>query len=167
MIKHNHFIKGITLIEMLLAVTLMCLLLGVVIAIYSMGATAWKEGEIMIPLQRNASFAMEKMARGTNGADGIREARTVTLTSASEIQYTSGIDSVMRRFYLSGSQVMYDPDNSLVGDEIAIVDNVRTNPAGLTFSVSGDVVTISLTLEDRVRDRIVNIELKTNVTLRN
>ncbi len=58
---------------------------------------------------------------------------------------------------------MYDPNTSASDDESSIAENVT----GLTFAVSGSLVTIDLNLEGQVIDRKINVDLSTQVKLRN
>ena len=161
--------KGVTPIELLLATAIVLLAVGSVTAIYIMSTTVWKEGSAQIALQREASIVMEKMLRGINGMNGIREADTVLLPNANNIRYTSGVDSKERSFYLSSGQIMYDPNTSVASNEFSIAGKVRTSPPGLIFTLNANenVVTISLGMEDRVRDRVINADLTSQVRLRN
>ncbi|MFC1644244.1 hypothetical protein ACFL5C_02895 [Candidatus Omnitrophota bacterium] len=138
-----------------------------VIAVYLVAQTVWIEGNARINLQRQARTAMEEMVRGVDGTDGIREAASVTISGGTNIQYTSGVDGTERSFYLSGDEIMYDPDTSSGGDEFSIGENVRTTPSGLSFSESDDVVTIDLSMEDQVGDKTISVDLSGQVKLRN
>ena len=169
----NCYQKGFTIIELLTVMAIMGLVIGGVITIYIMGATAWKEGSVQVALQRGGSIAMEKMVRGVYGTNGIREAKhntdsepnNVTLHSGNtEIQYKSGIDNVTRRFYLSGSEIWYDSDTSPGGG-----DCIAENVTGLTFSPSliDNMVTINLGMEGQVIDKTIKVDLSTEVKLRN
>lgn len=165
MVRFIHERGGYTLIEIFIALTIVLLVMGGALGIYVMAMTAWKEGGIQISLQRKASIAMEKMVRGVDGRNGIRSASAVSSSSASTIQYTSGQE---RSFYLSGSEIMYDPDTSTSNDEYAIAENVTT-PSGLTFSVSasGTIITINLSMQDNVMGKDINVSVSTQVKLRN
>ena len=161
--------KGVTLVEFLTATAIVILAVGSVVAVHVMSTTAWKEGNTEIALQRQASIAMEKMMRGVRGIDGIREADSVTLISSNVLEYTSAIDLVERSFYLSGTDLMYDPDTTIASNEYSIAENLTTTPPGLIFSLNAneDIVTIELSMSDRVRDRVINASLTGHVKLRN
>ncbi len=163
----NRYQKGFTIIELVIVTAIMGLVIGGVIAIYIMGTTAWKEGSVQVALQRGGSIAVEKMIRGVDGTNGIREASSVELytsdTVYNVIRYTSGIDSQERSFYLSSGEIMYDPNTSISDDEFSIAENVT----GLTFAVSDSLVTIDLNLEGQVIDRTIKVDLSTEVKLRN
>jgi hypothetical protein len=173
MIRSNYYRKGLTVVEILFATSIMLFAIGGIIVIYLMATIAWKEGSALITLQRSASMAMEKMVRGVNGTNGIREANSVILPNANTIRYMSGIDGKVRSYYLSNNGIMYDPDMAIFNDEFFIARKVRINPSGLTFSVSSDgkLVTINLGMQDSVRSintmKNINVDLCTKVKLRN
>jgi len=167
MVRFTYGQRGFTVVEVLIAVVIMALVITGAISIYMMSITAWREGSTQIALQRTASIAMEKMVRGIDGRNGIREASSVTRPNDTTIKFTSGIDAQERSFYLSGSEIIYDPDTSTTDDEFPIVENIRTTPSGLTFVVSGAVVTINLGMQGMVRGKAIDINLSTSVKLRN
>jgi prepilin-type N-terminal cleavage/methylation domain-containing protein len=152
--------KGFTIVEVSLATVIMLLVVAGTAAVYLMAMTTWHEGGAQVMLQRGASIAMEKMVRGVDGTDGIRESQSVACSSGS-IQYTSGIDDKTRRFYLSNGEIWYeDPDET--GD-VSIAENV----SGLTFTLSNDRVIITITMADQIRDKSITADLSTQVKLRN
>jgi len=159
--------KGFSLIEVLLAPLILVFVVGGTMVIYMMSITTWKEATTQITLQRNASITMEKMVRGVAGVGGIREAVSATLVNANTIRYVDNTSSNERSFYLSDGQVFYDPDTTIANDEFSIVYDVRTNPAGLVFAINSDLITISLGLEDDVRDTVINVDLSTKIKMRN
>lgn len=170
--------QGLTLVEILIAVTIMGLVVGGAISIYLMSITAWKEGSVQIALQRKGSLAMEKMVRGIDGRKGIREAREISSpavgSSATQIDFVDADDSTLTRsFYFSAgldddantvadNQLIYEDEN---GNETSIIkNNLRT----LTFNhLSDDVVTINLGVQDTVRNKEINVDLSTTVKKRN
>lgn len=181
MVRFIYDRGGFTLIEILIAITIMGLVVGGAISVYLMSITAWKEGSVQIALQRKGSLAMEKMVRGVNGRYGIREGRATTLTLVGSDRIEVAVDmndpptpgdasdDTTISFYKSGDQLIYDPDTSptATGDEFPIAENVRTVPPGLTFAVSGGIVTIDLGMQDKVRDKDINVDLSTTVKIRN
>lgn len=167
--------RGFTLVEILIAATIMVLVVGGAISIYLMAITAWKEGSVQIALQRDASLAMEKMVRGIYGRKGIREAQQISLpatgSSGTRIDFVDAEDSTLTRsFYFStglDGDASTVADNQLMSSETTdpiIKSNVRT----LTFNhLSDDVVTINLGVQDTVRNKEINVDLSTTVKKRN
>lgn len=167
--KSDYLIQGFTLIEFIFVSFIMLMVICGIIEIYLMSTTVWMEGSAQITLQRKASTAMEKMVRGVGGSDGLREATDASCPSSTSVLYTSGIDDVQRRFYLSGNVLMYDPDTSISNNELSIVDCIRTtsSPQGIMFQTGYGIVTINLGMEGAVRDKKINVDLSTSVKLRN
>jgi len=155
--------KGFSLIELLIASIIGTLVVAGVWFIYLMSSNIWKEGYVQITLQQEAGLAMDKMVWGMDGKNGIREAESVSVPNSYTIEYTSGLDSVERSFYLEDGEILYDPDTSSADDEYAIAEDVSS----LTFSQAGGVVTITLNAQQDVRDKYINVPLTTRVKLRN
>jgi len=156
---------GLTLVEVLVASAIATIVIAGSVAFYLMAHTAWIDCSKRVPLQRRASLAMEKMVRGVEGIHGIREADSViTSNGDTKIEYTSGIDAKERSFFLNGSKITYDPDTSTADDEF---DMIPEKVSGLTFAVSGSIVTIDLDMHDKVRDTDINVNLSTKVKIRN
>jgi len=152
---------------MMMAVLITSLAIGSMVAFYMMSQKAWVENNTRVDVQRQARVAMDKMVRGENGTNGIREATSITVPDSATIQYISGIDAVERSFYLDGNDIMYDPDTAASDDESAIAWDVRTSPAGLIFTVNGSVVTIEVYIEDEVNGKAMSAALSTKVKIRN
>jgi len=166
--------KGMSLPEVLIAVFILSMSIGGVMSFYMMTQKTWVESKAQTLLARNAGVAMDFMTRGVPETDGIRggireaEAESVTC-SGSTIVYTSGIDSLERRFYLSGSDLIYDPDTNTSGDEYQIVGDVSTDPVGLGFTLNENknIVTIKLDLESQEGGITRTASLSTRVYFRN
>jgi len=149
--------------ELLIAVTITTLMVAGILAVYLKSLTAWHEGSVQLTLQRKSSMVMERMVRGVDGTNGIREAGNITVPNSYTIQYASGVDGTERSFYLSGSDIMYDSDTSLADDESSIAEKISS----LTFTLSGNMVTITLNMQEAVRDRNLQIDLTTRIKVRN
>jgi len=161
--------KGMTLPELMIGISIFMLIMGGTLTVYIMSITAWHEGSTQIYLQRDAALAMEKMVRGVSGRNGLREADTVT-PLGNGIAYRSAIDAVERSFYLNvaGDTIMYDPNTADPNAApFAITDNVRTDIPGLTFVLTGTMVTITLQMRDTVRGKAIDVDLSTAVKMRN
>jgi len=168
--------KGFTMSELLLAITISMILLAVVITFYIMTNKLWAYGNAKANLQRKARGTVERMVRGVNGFNGLREATTIDSPAVGFSQ-----DSVMfsdtlgssRSFYLSGgpdgnkatfldNQLRYIDD---AGNDTVILDNYISS---LSFNtISSDSIDINIGLQDTVRGQTVDINLYTHVTLRN
>jgi len=165
MINFNS--RALTIVEVLVASAIIIVVIAGSLAFYLIARSAWVDCSKRVPLQRKASLAMEKMVRGIGGRNGIREAdagSVIVTDSDTRIEYTSGIDAKERSFYLSDSKIIYDPDTTIAGDEI---DMIAGKVNSLTFTISGDIVTINLGMQDAVRDKSISVDLQTEVRCRN
>ena len=167
MINFNS--RAFTIVETLIASAIIIVVIAGSLSFYLIARSAWIDCSKRVPLQRKASLAMEKMVRGIDGRNGIREAdagSVIITDSDTKIEYTSGIDAKERGFFLNGSKITYDPDTDplVTGDEF---DMIPEKVSGLTFAVSGSIVTIDLDMHDKVRDTDINVNLSTKVKIRN
>jgi len=165
--KHVCRYNGFSLIELMIAILIMALVVVGTLYVYLMSLSAWKEGSTQITLQRKASTVMEKMVRGIDGQNGIRESSSVSITASGDnIEYISGVygqEGEERSFYLSGTDIMYDPDTTTPDDEYAVAENV----SDLIFSASGDIVNIDLNMSCEAGSKNMTVNIFTVVELRN
>lgn len=187
MVRFIYERRGFTLIEILIAITIMGLVVGGAISIYLMSITAWREGSVQIALQREGSLAMEKMVRGIDpyGRKGIREAQQISLpatgSSGTRIDFVDADNpNPTRSFYFSpgsdgdpstvaDNQLRYIDEN---GNDTPIIENnvlmIKNGVPISTFDhLSAEIVTINLGMQDRVRDKDINVDLSTTVKIRN
>ncbi|MCK5450847.1 MAG: hypothetical protein KAI70_03690 [Candidatus Omnitrophica bacterium] len=160
--------RGVFLPEVMVASTIMILAVVALVTFYMTVQVTWIEADAQVKLQQDARLTLDMMARGQGGISGIMEGTTDTTTpvnipNVSTIEYTSGIDSIERSFYLSGNDIFFDPDTGVVGDEVLIAGNANS----LTFTLTGNVVTIVLSMQDQIRGKVFNVDLSTDVLLRN
>lgn len=166
MIRFIYGREGLTLMELLIAIIIMMLVVGGTLVVYLMSMTAWKEGTVQMGLQREANIAMEKMVRGVDGKNGIREASSVSTPNSFTIQYTSGVDGKTRRFFLDGTEIKYDLNTPIdEGDDVRIAEDV----SGVTFNelVNDSVIEIDLNMLDKAGAKDITVNLYTVVNLRN
>lgn len=173
---------GFTLPEVLITLALFLLLSAAVVSFYLMSLRSWSEGSAQVALQRKLAAAMQRIVQGERGPyeerqHGLREAETVKVVSAQEIEFTSGVDGTTRCIYIDGNEIYYDPDDDNDGDEQrAIYDPSRSQPrtdtstyrTELAFTQLADgTIEIRLVAEQLVRDRWMNAALVTRVAPRN
>lgn len=148
--------NGFTLPELLVALSLSVMIIGGILAVYLMSIRCWRDGSADVGLERTGGIVMEKIVRGVSGRFGVREANIGTVqVSESGDSVTFMVDKqdpptpwnsddFTSRYYQLGTQVMYDPDTSISGDELPL--NRFGDVEELNFSLSGHVLTASLTL---------------------
>ncbi len=148
--------NGFTIAETIVALALSVLVLGAVLAIYLMSMRSWREGSAEVGLERNTGIVVEKIVRGPYGRFGVREADVGTVqvseTSTSVTYMVDkqdpptpwNSDDFTSRYYQDGTDIIYDPDTSISGDELPL--NRFGDVQELNFSLSGQVLTVKLIL---------------------
>lgn len=164
---------GFTLPEILSASLIVLLIFVALMSFYSLAQAVWIEGNARASLQRQARIAMEAMVRGVDGASGIREAGNVAIGAGDTAINFTDLSLNTRTFYFSPGQdadVSTIADNQIIYTNESAVDRAITesNVKTLTFSQpSADSVEITLSMEDTVKDKVINVDLATRIKLRN
>jgi Tfp pilus assembly protein FimT len=143
--------KGLTLVELVIAIAAGVILILAVGIILFIGQTFWNQAWKKVNLQRDASYAMLRMSRSIKAgtaAEVLDDGKTVII-------YRNGDD--IRFWWVEGQR---DLRSQITGKPETIINNqVET----LQFSVDGNKVTIDLKLkEDDARTYLVS-----TVTMRN
>lgn len=167
MINFNS--RALTIVEVLVTSAIIVVVLAGSLAFYLMARSAWIDCSERVPLQRKASLAMEKMVRGIDGRDGIREAdaQTVVLTDSDSDGKNERIDFTDlsgsgRNFRLVGTEIKYDSST----------DPLTTEVTDLAFSYPDFLakprwLRIELTMGKDVRGEWMYVNLRTDVKIRN
>ena len=169
--KRQKYLTGFTFQELIIVVTIMVFIIAGAFTVYLLCYKSWQEATVQASLQRDGSIATEKLVRGVRGAsetkkNGIREAKsfTIPILNNSAIRFVSGVDNQRRSFYLDGNQIMYDPNTLVAGDETVAAKEIEK----LSFEkLSSQRIKINMTLERYVGDKLINVSLETEVTIRN
>jgi Tfp pilus assembly protein PilW len=173
--------KGLTLAEMVIVTIIAVFIATTSMTIFLISNETWRQSAVQVKLQRDATHAFERMVKGSRIAgearvNGIQEASAISIPALSQIDFTSGVDSVTRSFYLNGNEIFYDPNIGTGGDEIVMYDPdpneagtvVSTYTTTLTFTQpSANLVQVQAVLRQRVRDNWMHVAFSTNINLRN
>ncbi len=148
--------SAFTLAETLAATAIMLLVLTGVLSVYVMSLNLSDIETMRAKELDKGSLVMEKILRGINGNDGLRDAVSFTITSPSDITYTS-LDGQSRRFYLSGNNIYFGPSDVIVGGDIG----------ALSFIKTADCIDVSITFSKTHRGKIYSFKLSESVYPRN
>lgn len=169
--------NGFSLVEVLLASSIAAMIIGGIVIVYFMSVSAWNEGSAQFTLQRRGSIAMEKMTRGVDGRNGIREAQEISLpatgATGTQINYVDAVNpAITRSFFISAGDdgdINTPADNQIIYSEAGVdTPVVGSDVRSLSFNHSSDnAVTIELGLQDNVRGKTLNLDLRTTVKMRN
>jgi len=161
---------GFTIAEVMVAMAIFVFTALALHAIYMMGSVIGEEGAANVDLQTDAYIAMEKITRGINGRSGVREARWVD--PALLPQRLDYIDATLvpRAFYSVGTNLMYDPDRNVAGNEIIIARSLGAIgglPGFQVNQISADHYQIVLAFQRQVGQRLLTAQVTSGVTIRN
>lgn len=157
--------KGFSLAELFMASVIMLLVAAGSMTVYLLSYSGWRESSGLAALQRTGSMAMEKMVRGVRGnnearRNGLREAKSFSIPNAGTILFTSGVDSVERRFYLSADKIIY----RCGGGESTLAHDVDS----LAFSkIANKRIRIDVTLQEEIKGKTISVNLESEVLIRN
>jgi prepilin-type N-terminal cleavage/methylation domain-containing protein len=171
--------RGFTLPEMIISLIASVMLIGGVYLVYLMGMRSWAEGSSNVALERTAGVLMDKIVRGVNGRFGLREANIGAVTVSEDGRSVTfqvdkndpptawNSDDVTSRYYQVGTDVWYDPNISVGGDEILL--NRFGEVEDLVFSMSAYVLTARLSLTTPApltTERRLSVLMETDIFLR-
>jgi hypothetical protein len=169
MMKKDHNLAGYVLTELMLSATVCMLIFLGVYGVFGLANDTWVKSLSVATIQNDTNNVMDLMVRGSRGAsetraNGIREASSFSIPQADRVQFTSGIDGVERSFFVAGSNLIYDPDITVTGNEKIIADNIET----LVFlGISSNQVQIQLHLEIIQNSKLAAQLVVSDVVLRN
>lgn len=151
--------RGITLIEIIVAISLLTLILLAGGGIYISGWNMFRDAQHTAQSQRNAVLPMTHMAKNLQDAITF----TVPAPTPNTLQFVE-YDGTARAYRFENNQIEYDPDTTndngneqIIGTHIPSDQNpppAATSPFAITHG--GIVVTITITAEDN-RDQGLNL----------
>jgi Tfp pilus assembly protein PilV len=169
---------GFTLPEVLIAATVFLLMSAVIVEMYLLSLRTWHNGGVQVSLQQKVATAMQKMIQGQRAPaesrqHGLREAGEITLVAPHMIEFTSGVDSIKRQFYLTGNEILYRADG---GNVQTIYDPSRSELGVVTSSYRTDLkfeqlsdgtIEIQIVGKEKARSGWISAPLLTRIAPRN
>jgi len=145
--------RGLTLIELMLAIFITAFLLVAMGVIYTQTAEAWREGKEKLDIQQEATFALEQIARD------VRASRSVVVASPDDIRCYDSAGTETARYTLDTSGAV----NYIHRDSNPLV-SVQCTLLGFALSADEGTVDISLELQDAQGNKTL---VSSKTTLRN
>jgi len=138
--------KGFTLVELMVTMSIMLVIFGVVTSTYLITQRLWKGGFTQIALQSTARVALDKIARNLRSATA-----AAVLDSGDKIRfvtdpnrtYDNAADDITCEYYVSGTNIMYDPNTAISGNESVLLRNVSKESATPFFQTSNNLAVIT------------------------
>lgn len=138
--------KGFTLPELMVSASIMLIILGVVASTYLISQRLWRSGFTQITFQSTGRIALDKIAKNLLSATGATifdNGDRVRFVTDPNRTYSNVSDDVTCEYYISGTNIMYDPNTAVSGDEITILRNVSRESSIPFFQLSGNLAVIA------------------------
>lgn len=143
----NH--RGFTLVELSIAIGIMLTVFLILFTIYLTAHKLWRGGFTQIAFQSRGRIVLARMARDFRSSTG-----ATIFDSGDRIRFVTDpnrtpattADDVACEYYISGSEIMYDPDISVPGDEVSVLRSVSREATIPFFQISGDLAVITFRL---------------------
>jgi len=106
----------------------------------------WKGGFSQITFQSTGRIALDRISKNLRSATG-----AVILNSGDKIRfitdpnrtYNNASDDITCEYYISGTNIMYDPNVSVAGNEITLLRNVQKESNIPFFQLSGNLAVVT------------------------
>ncbi|MDP8230382.1 MAG: hypothetical protein P9L93_04675 [Candidatus Gorgyraea atricola] len=141
--------KGLSLVEITVAMGIMMAVFALIFTIYMTAHKLWRGGFTQIAFQSRGRIMLSRIA------DNLRSATGATIfDSGDRVRFVTDpnrtpetlADDVSSEYYVSGNDIIYDPDISIAGDETSVLQYVSMESAIPFFQISGDLVVITFRL---------------------
>lgn len=150
------FSPALTFSEVIVSVAILGFLSIAVVSVLNMGDITWRSETTLVQLQQHVRLAIDGMSRElrqSNSSD-------ITITGGSQIDFYIPDVSNVITYSLSGNQIIREHPS---GTSKILARNIDS----LSFSLSGDTVTIDVSATGSTRGRDLNFSLREKVRLRN
>jgi len=141
--------KGLSLVEITVAMGIMLMVFAVVFTAYLTAHKLWRGGFTQIAFQSRGRVVLARIADDLRSATGAtifdNGGRVRFVTDPNRTPQTLA-DDVSSEYYILGDDIIYDPDISVAGDEISVLQQVSIESAIPVFQISGDLVVITFRL---------------------
>ena len=163
--------RGLSLVELVISMGIMLVIFSIVFTSYVTGERLNKGGFRQIALQSRGRIQLEKISRSLRSA-----IQSTILEGGDRIRFiidpnrtpVTTVDDITCEYYLSGAQLMYDPDVSTAGDEVVLLEDVFQEPGEPIFGISDGLIEVTFRLNND--DAIYGTSwssIGTSITMRN
>jgi len=155
----------------MVAAGIMLIVFGIAVSAYSITHGIWKSGFTQVTFQSAGRTALEKIARNLRSAtqgtvlDSGGRIRFVTDPNRT---YSDASDDITSEYYISDTDIMYDPNTGISGDEITLLRNVSKESNIPFFQITGNLIVV--TFKVYKNDALYGIHwlsMTTSISMRN
>ena len=165
--RNNSKTRAFMLTESLVVIAIFLAIISVSLGMYVSAYKIWREVAALAEAQQKASITVRAIVYGIRGSgeskvNGLLEAKSFTIPTSSEIDFTSGVDSQVRSFYLdANNNLVYSPP---VGNDTTVVKGLSS----LTFTQeTSKRVKVTVTAHSTVINKTIQVSLENSVVIRN
>lgn len=163
--------KGISLVELMVATAIMLVIFGVVASTYLITQRLWRGGFTQIAMQSTGRVALDKITKNLRPATAaaiLDNGDKIRFVTDPNRTYSNASDDITCEYYISGTNIMYDPNTAISGNEAVLLRNVSKESAIPFFQVSGNlaVITFKVYKNDAVYGTYWS-NLTTSINMRN
>jgi len=141
--------KGFSLVELIIAMGIMITVFTVISSTYITTQKLWKGGFTQIAFQARGRIVLARISenlRSSTGATILNTGDTIRFVTDPNRTPETISDDITGEYYISDTDLMYDPDISIAGDETSLLRNVSRESAIPFFQISGDLTVITFRL---------------------
>ena len=138
--------KGFTLVELMVTMGIMLVIFGVIASTYLITQRLWRGGFTQITFQSTGRAALEKIARNLRSATGatvLNNGDKIRFVTDPNRTYSSAADDITCEYYISGTDIMYDPNIAVSSNEVTLLRNVTKESTTPFFQISGNLAIIT------------------------
>ena len=163
--------KGAALIELMVAAGIMLVIFGVTASTYLITQRLWRGGFTQITLQSTGRAALDKITKNLRPATAaaiLDIGDKIRFVTDPNRTYSNAADDITREYYISGTNIMYDPNTAVSGNEITLLRNITKESTTPFFQASGNlaVITFKVYKNDAVYGTYWS-SLTTSINMRN
>ena len=141
--------NGFTLVELIIGLGIIIIVFGLVFTTYFATQRLWKGGFTQTTFQSRGRIVLSDISRNIRVSTG-----ATILDSGDRIRFVTDpnrtvgttADDITGSYYLSGTEIVYDPDVSTADDEVSLLRNVYKEPSIPLFQKTGHVIVVTFKL---------------------
>ncbi|MCX5693091.1 MAG: prepilin-type N-terminal cleavage/methylation domain-containing protein [Candidatus Omnitrophica bacterium] len=138
--------KGFILIELMVAASIMLVVFGIVASTYLITQKLWEGGFTQIAFQSTGRVALDKITRNLRpaiAATALDNGDKIRFVTDPNRTYSNASDDITCEYYISGTNIMYDQNTVISGNEAVLLRNVSKESTIPFFQVSGNFAVIT------------------------
>jgi Tfp pilus assembly protein PilW len=138
--------KGVTLVELVVSIGIMLIVFSLISTTYLTTQRLWKGGFLQVMFQSSGRIGLDKISRNLRSATS-----AATLDNGDRVRFVldpnrtpgDSSDDVTCEYYITGTNVMYDPDILVSSNEVTLLNNVIRESAVPFFQISGNLIVVT------------------------